>query len=135
MTIIVKGFVKPEFNEGQERLFDLFIEEHTTDDFAFEPYRIDKVVISTDDEILIYTSRFIQLDRQYESTTPVHHLQIMEVFRMYGADDPYCDQVGHNRYREVMLTSVYRTAEGDPGWVISSTEHAEDLSSLHTDWL
>lgn len=130
MTITVKGFVKPTMNEGQERLFDLFNEEHP-DDFIHEPHRIDKVEIVDEDTILIYTSRFIQLDVHYRSNVPVLHLQIMETFRMYGADDPYCDQESRSKYREVMLTSVYRTAEGDPGWVVSSTAHEPDVSDLH----
>lgn len=129
MTITVKGFVKPEMNEGQERLFDLFNEEHQ-DDFIREPYRIDKVDIVDDDTILIYTSRFIQLGQQHASTALVRHLQIMETFRMYGADDPYCDMEADARYREVALTSVYRTAEGDPGWV-TGIGYEPDASDLH----
>lgn len=135
MTIIVKGFAKPTMNEGQESLFNLFIEEHTTDDFTHEPYRIDKVEIVDDDTILIYTSRFIQLERQFSSMQLVRHMQIVETFRMYGVDDPYCDHEADVRYREVLLTSVYRTAQDDPGWVKGEGQYEPDPSDLHTDWL
>lgn len=133
--MIVKGFVKPEMNDSQERLFAMFQEEHGNDDFIHEPYRIDKVDIADDDAILIRTSRFIKLERQFSSMALVRHLQIMETFRMYGADDPYLEMEDDVRYREVLLTSVYRTAQDDPGWIKGEGQYDSDPSDLHTDWL
>ena len=137
MTGFVKGFVKPELNEGQQELLDLFIQESGESEDWREPVRIDKVVVETDDSILIYTSRFIQLDHQYTSVTPVRHLQIMEVHRSWDHKDPYCHMHLPVRYREVQLTNVFRTLEGDEGWIVSLGDEnfAEDISSLHTDWL
>lgn len=135
MTGFVKGFVKPELNEGQQSLLDLFMQESGESEDWREPVRIDKVEVETEDSILIYTSRFIPLDHQYSSMTPVRHLQIMAVYRSWDHDDPYTDHHVNLRYREVLLTNVFRTLEGDPGWIVSHDEYAEDISSLHTDWL
>lgn len=132
----VKGFVQPELNEGQTSLLALFELEHESE---YEPERLDKITIVSDDELLIYTSRFIELETNVLGTMPHRHIQIMTVYRMYDSDDPYCDR-DSRAYREVMLTNAYRTFEGDDGWYTGTYRDGKpvlepDDSALHIDWL
>jgi hypothetical protein len=136
MTGYVKGFVKPELNKGQQSLLDLWIKEQSESEDWREPARIDKVEAYGEDEILVYATRFIQLDYQAASTTPVRHLQIMEIDRMWDSEDPYCDPHEPVRYREVYLTTVFRTFEGDEGWNTGFDGMPQpDISALHNDWV
>lgn len=144
MTGFVKGFVKPELNATQQRLLDMFIEEQNENGAEFEPARIDRVDGQDARSILIYTSRFIQIEHpQRSSMQQVRHLQLMTIHQMWdeGEDDfdPYGDYVGNVEYREVYLTNVFRTFEGDEGWATGSYQeggkthfvYEMDRSSLH----
>lgn len=133
----VKGLNIPSMNDNQKRLFELFTQEQTESEATYEPVRVDQVTLVDENRIRIHTSRFISIEPRFSSGLH-NHLQIMEVFESYDADDPYSDIVSV-AYREVALTNVFRTAEGDPGWVdrieANGVTHRPDISSLHTDYL
>lgn len=132
----VKGISIPELNDGQQHLLNLFLEEH--EDTLEVPSRLDKVEIYGDD-LLLYASQFIDLEPDAGGTSPHRQLQIMTVYRMYDPDDPYCDIHTRPKYREIMLSSPWRTEEGNQGWIIGQDENGftymPDMSDLHTDWV
>lgn len=138
MTAIpfVRGIALPSLNPCQQSLLDLFVEEMNKGQD-----RIDQVTVINDYRILITTSTFIPLEKFRSSTTPTNHLQIQSVHVSWDDDpqpnlelsDPYSDLYTSKRYREVYLTSVYRTWEGDPGWVTSMSPltYQADTSDTH----
>lgn len=121
----VKGIDLPTLNPCQRSMIELFADEH---DNVTEPERIDKVEVINDYTIRVYTSRFIELTGIRRSSSDLsRHLQIMSTYRMYDDDpqpdltlsDPYCDYEQDRAYREVLMSSVYRTLEGDEGWIVN----------------
>lgn len=153
--LFAKDYVEPELTTTQRKQLDLFIEEHNESSAEYEPERIDKVTV-TGDDLIIHTSRFIELVFSGSSSNPSRHLQIMTVYRAWNNTDgdggntpdddwfdPYCD-IEERGYREVYLTSVNRTAKGDEGWITGHTTddeghylpvYTQDNGPLHTDWV
>jgi len=149
--LFAKDYIEPELSETQRKQLELFIEEHDESAAEYEPERIDKVTVSDEYEILIHTSRFIELAWSGASTSPSRHLQIMTVYRAWNnidpddeiEFDPYCD-IEARGYREVYMTHVNRTVKGDEGWITGHTQDAEGNyvpvyksydEPLHTDWV
>lgn len=138
-TTYVKGIKLPELNGVHQEMIDLFNLEHE----GLEVERIDHVEVIDDYTILIFTSRFIELSPRTTSGDRSRHLQIMSTYRMYDNDpgpvehmrDPYCEYEMDRRYREVFLSNVYRTLEGDKGWIMGEfagdTAYRADDSELH----
>lgn len=141
MTTYIKGLDLSALNPVHQAMLDLFVDEHESRDIE----RIDKVEVIDDYSIRIYTSQFIGLGQFRSSSALRRHLQLMSTYRAYDNDpdpdvqtmnDPYCDFEMDRRYREVAFTSVYRTLEGDQGWINSRNddgtyEYEEDVSDLH----
>lgn len=133
----VKGLDLNELNRVHRDMLDLFIKEKE----GPEVERIDKVEVIDDYSCRVYTSRFIELMFTGGSRLGPH-LQIMSTYRLYdndpgpieeGMNDPYTDYEMDRRYREVMISSVYRTLEGDEGWVhiIDPKTYEPDTSPLY----
>jgi hypothetical protein len=138
MTTYVKGIELPELNGVHREMIDLFNEEHE----GLELERIDHVEVIDDYTVRIFTSRFIELTPRLSSGLSLH-LQIMSTYRMYDNDpdsvdhmnDPYCEYEMDRRYREVYISNVYRTLDGDKGWIVGysgeGAKYRADDSELH----
>lgn len=138
-TMHVKGLDLSALNPVHLQQLALFEEEKE----SLEPERIDKVEVIDDYTLRVYTSRFIELEGLRHSSSEMYrHLQVMSTYRLYDNDpdpdvetmnDPYADFEMDRRYREVLLSSVYRTLEGDEGWIVTvkPTTFRPDISPLH----
>lgn len=125
----VRGIQLPVLNDTQQKLLSLFEEEETQD--FMRQVRIDEVTVMDDVTLEIVASQFIDLERQASSSQLVRHLQIQTIYTTYDASegegegfDPYCD-FDNRRYREVRISSMHRTLEGDQGWIVGSYGEGE----------
>lgn len=133
----VRGIHIPDLNPVQAELVEIFVEEREGQELE----RIDHIEVINDVAVRIFTSRFIELSGFYgKGLNP--HLQIMSTYRAYDENpegdhvqDPYIDHEMDRRYREVRISSVYRTLRDDPGWVVGMENgkavHEPDSSPLY----